>query len=167
MATAKAIKSSLFGFLSIALMSAPAFAQNTASVTQTSDQSVTQQGNGNVAVQGNVQTGIVNQNGHPYGGIQCFAAPCPGTNDATIHQANQQSIDQQGNFNQAIQGNMATATVNQGGMPFTYPYYPFGSHPFGSNSAAVNQTNGQSVTQVGHGNQASQGNAASATVNQP
>lgn len=162
MATAKAIKSSFFGLLSIVLMSAPAFAQNSASVTQTSDQSVTQEGNGNFAMQGNVQTGIVNQNGYPYGGIQCFIAPCPGGNDANIHQTNQQSIDQQGNYNQAVQGNMSHATVHQGGMPFPFPYYPFGN-----NSAAVTQTNGQDVNQVGHGNQATQGNAASATVNQP
>lgn len=50
MATVKAIKSSFFGLLSAALMTAPAFAQNATSVVQNSNQGAEQAGIGNVSV---------------------------------------------------------------------------------------------------------------------
>ncbi|GAB4371254.1 MAG: hypothetical protein Kow00121_12630 [Elainellaceae cyanobacterium] len=58
MATVKVIKTPLWGFLSIALIFAPVFAQNSASATQPPGQSMTQAGNENFVMQGNVQVGI-------------------------------------------------------------------------------------------------------------
>jgi hypothetical protein len=145
------------------LAAAPAFAQNAASVIQTSNQNATQVGSGNVAVQGNVQTGIVTQTGGYPHGVQCFAAPCPsGINGASIVQANQQDVTQHGIGNTAIQGNAATATVTQGGP--SYPFYPYS--PYGINGATVMQGNQQIADQYGIGNSSVQGNAANAIVHQ-
>lgn len=145
------------------LATAPAFAQNAASVIQTSDQNATQVGSGNVAIQGNVQTGVVTQTGASPYNVQCFVAPCPtGINGANVVQANQQDVHQQGIGNTAIQGNASTATVSQGGLSF--PYYPY--YPYGINGATVLQGNQQSVDQYGIGNSSVQGNAATANVGQ-
>lgn len=156
---ALAVVTSICGFAA-----APAFAQNAASVIQTSDQNVVQNGSGNVAVQGNVQTGVVNQLGGdvPYAGIQCFVAPCqlPGVNGAAVVQGNHQTIDQIGVGNTAIQGNSSTANVLQGLGSYPFPYYP----TMGVNGGQVLQGNAQTATQVGVGNSAVQGNAADATV---
>jgi hypothetical protein len=124
MATAKAIKSSLFGFLSIALMSAPAFAQNTATIDQTSDQQITQHGYANTATQGNLNSANVNQ-GTPGYYPPVYYPFGHEPNTATITQDNHQKIDQKGDYNTATQGNMNTANVNQG-FP-GYPSYPFPS----------------------------------------
>lgn len=144
---------------------APAFAQNAASVVQTSDQSTTQVGSGNVSVQGNVQTGVVTQNGSPYYGIQCFAAPCPtaGINGASVIQSNDQNATQIGHGNTSIQGNSSTANVFQGSAPY-YPYYP--SNPTNINGAMVYQGNVQNAGRYGYGNTSAQGNAATAVVGQ-
>lgn len=158
---ALAVVTSICGFAA-----APAFAQNAASVIQTSDQNAVQNGSGNVAVQGNVQTGVVNQTGGgvPYPGIQCFVAPCPttGINGAVVVQDNHQNIDQYGIGNTAIQGNSSTANVLQGSNPYPFPYYP-GS---GINGATVLQGNAQNAAQIGVGNSAVQGNSGAATVSQ-
>jgi hypothetical protein len=152
-----ALLTSICGFAT-----APAFAQNAASVIQTSEQNATQVGNGNVSVQGNVQTGVVTQTGSPYYGIQCFAAPCPtaGINGASIIQSNEQNATQIGNGNTSIQGNAATANVFQGGSSY-YPYYPSNI-----NGAMVYQGNMQNAGQYGYGNSSAQGNAATAVVGQ-
>lgn len=156
---ALAVVTSICGFAA-----APAFAQNAASVIQTSDQNVMQNGSGNVAVQGNVQTGVVNQLDVPYAGIQCFVAPCEsaGINGATVVQGNHQNIDQVGVSNTAIQGNSSTANVLQGLGSYPFPYYP----SVDVNGSQVLQGNAQTATQVGVGNTAIQGNAADAAVSQ-
>jgi hypothetical protein len=144
---------------------APAFAQNAASVVQTSDQNTTQVGSGNVSVQGNVQTGVITQTGSPYYGVQCFVAPCPtaaGINGASVIQSNDQNATQIGNGNTSIQGNSATANVFQGGAPY-YPYYPA---PSNINGATVYQGNVQNAGQYGYGNTSAQGNASTAVVGQ-
>ncbi|MBW4528823.1 MAG: hypothetical protein KME18_27295 [Phormidium tanganyikae FI6-MK23] len=155
---ALALLTSVCGFAA-----APAFAQNAASVIQTSDQNATQVGSGNVAIQGNVQTGVVTQaGGYPYG-VQCFVAPCPtGINGATVLQTNQQGVTQQGYGNTSIQGNSSTANVLQGSAG--YPYYPY--YPSGINGATVLQGNQQTVDQYGVGNSSVQGNGSTAIVDQ-
>lgn len=140
---------------------APAFAQNAASVIQTSDQNVVQNGSGNVAVQGNVQTGVVNQLDVPYAGIQCFVAPCDaGINGATVVQGNHQNAGQFGVGNTAIQGNSSTANILQGNGSYVSPYYP----AVGVNGSQVLQGNDQTAIQFGVGNTAIQGNSAAAAV---
>ncbi|MER3434802.1 MAG: hypothetical protein C4288_15610, partial [Leptolyngbya sp. ERB_1_1] len=126
------LQSIKFGALAVftslcGLATTPAFAQNAASVIQTSDQNATQVGSGNVAVQGNVQTGIVTQTGATPYGVQCFVAPCPGgINGANVVQTNQQGVIQNGIGNSSIQGNSSTATVLQGGTVYPFhPYYPY------------------------------------------
>lgn len=152
MASVKNLSISLFSLLSATLLSAPVFAQNAASVIQTSNQNATQVGQGNVSVQGNMQTGIVTQNGTPfyYGS---------GINGAVVQQDNHQETHQVGIGNSAIQGNVSTANVQQGtpGYPFYYP-------ASGINGATVVQGNHQGIGQHGYGNTAVQGNATDATV---
>ncbi|MBW4538416.1 MAG: hypothetical protein KME43_04630 [Myxacorys chilensis ATA2-1-KO14] len=152
MASVKSLSISLFGLLSATLLSAPAFAQNAASVIQTSEQDAAQLGQGNVAVQGNMQSGIVTQTGvpFPFGG---------GINGAVVQQDSEQGVAQVGIRNTAIQGNVTTADVLQGtpGYPFYYPAP-------GINGATVLQGSHQDVLQAGHGNSAVQGNATDATV---
>lgn len=154
---ALAVVTSICGFAA-----SPAFAQNAASVIQTSDQNVVQNGSGNVAVQGNVQTGVVNQLDVPYAGIQCFVAPCEsaGINGATVVQDNQQNIGQFGVGNTAIQGNSSTANVLQGSGSYLSPYYP----AVDVNGSQVLQGNAQNATQFGVGNTATQGNSAAAVL---
>ncbi|HTL89484.1 MAG TPA: hypothetical protein VL134_08780 [Leptolyngbya sp.] len=156
---ALAVITSICGFAA-----APAFAQNAASVIQTSDQNVVQNGSGNVAVQGNVQTGVVNQTDVPYAGIQCFVAPCEigGINGATVVQGNHQNIDQVGVGNTAIQGNSSTANVLQGLNSYPFSYYPAGN----INGSQLLQGNAQTAAQVGINNSAVQGNSTAATVSQ-
>lgn len=159
---AKSMKSSAFALIAsvFGFAAAPAFAQNGASVIQTSDQNTVQQGSGNVSIQGNVQTGVVTQAGSPYGyGVQCFVAPCPsgGINGASVVQQNQQDVAQFGHGNTAIQGNSSAATVHQGNFGFPYT-------PYSINGANVIQDNQQSIGQFGFGNNAVQGNAADAQV---
>ncbi|NDJ16991.1 hypothetical protein [Myxacorys almedinensis] len=164
--SAKLVKScALAVFTSICgFAAAPAFAQDAASVIQSSDQNIVQNGSGNVAVQGNVQTGIVNQvgNGVAYPGIQCFVAPCPvsGINGATVVQGNHQNIHQVGVGNTAIQGNSSAASVFQGAGGYPFPYYGVP----GINGAQVVQGNVQDAAQSGVGNTAIQGNSAEAIV---
>jgi hypothetical protein len=165
--SAKSMKSAAFALFASVLgfATAPAFAQNAASVIQTSEQNTVQNGSGNVSIQGNVQTGVVTQTGSPYGyGVQCFVAPCPGggsINGASVVQQNQQDVAQFGYGNTAIQGNSSTANVHQGG----YPSYPY-SYPSSINGATVGQFNQQNIGQFGFGNSAIQGNAADAHVTQ-
>ncbi|HTL89485.1 MAG TPA: hypothetical protein VL134_08785 [Leptolyngbya sp.] len=154
MASVKTLSISLLGLLSATLLSAPAFAQNAASVVQTSDQAATQVGQGNVAIEGNVQTGIVTQTGvpFPFGG---------GINGAVVQQGSHQGVEQVGIGNSAVQGNVTTADVLQGapGYPFYYPTP-------GINGATVLQGTQQGILQTGYGNTAVQGNATDATVTQ-
>jgi hypothetical protein len=140
MTTTKAIKTSFFGLLSAVLMTAPAFAQNAASVVQQSAQGTEQAGVGNVSVQGSLQTADVTQAGsplvYPYGGI----------NGANVIQGNAQHAGQIGYGNTNIQGNAATATVTQG-TP-TSPWFPGYPTP-GVNGATVMQGSEQGAFQFG------------------
>lgn len=164
MSIAKNLKLSFFGLLSATLMSAPAFAQNAASVTQLSGQSADQVGVGNTAIQGNLQSADVHQGSSyfPYG----YGASINGAN---VVQGNHQQADQYGFGNTAIQGNSATANVNQSPST-TYPYPVYPSYPYPGypnvNGASVLQGNGQTASQFGAFNSAIQGNAADATVQQ-
>lgn len=160
MSIAKNLKLSFFGLLSATLMSAPAFAQNAASVTQVSGQSTDQVGIGNTAIQGNLQSTDISQTGNPsyfYGS---------GANGATVGQSNNQYAGQYGYGNSAIQGNASSATVTQGSTPI-YPGYPIYPAPVPNfNGASVLQGNGQGASQVGAFNGAVQGNAATTNVQQ-
>lgn len=135
MSFAKNLKLSFFGLMSATLMSAPAFAQNAASVTQLSNQDATQVGVGNVAVQGNAQSATVTQSpttypyypnhpgypshgypshGYPSHGYPSYPSyPSTGVNGAVILQGNDQDATQIGGFNSAIQGSAADATIQQ------------------------------------------------------
>lgn len=157
MTTAKAIKTSFFGLLSAALMTAPAFAQNAASVYQTSAQGTEQAGVGNVSVQGSLQSADVTQSGSPY------VYPYGGINGANVVQGNNQQAGQVGYGNTSIQGNSATATVTQGSP--TAPWFPGYPTP-GINGANVIQGSNQGAFQFGAGNSSVQGNATDATVTQ-
>lgn len=152
MVSVKTLSISLFGLLSATLLSAPVFAQNAASVVQSSDQSVTQVGQGNQAIQGNLQTANVTQTGVPFP----FSNE---DNSAFVLQNSQQQIDQLGNANSAIQGNAATADVRQGTPKYPF-YYPTPS----SNDAIVQQANHQNIRQHGYGNTGIQGSATDASV---
>jgi hypothetical protein len=158
MATAKAIKSTFFGLLSATLMTAPAFAQNAASVVQNSAQAAEQVGVGNTSVQGNLQSADVTQSGSPY--IYPFGSSINGAN---IVQGNSQHAAQVGYGNTSVQGNSSTATVAQGSP--TYPWFP--GYPTPSvNGANVVQGSQQGAFQFGAANSSIQGNAADATVTQ-
>ncbi|NDJ16992.1 hypothetical protein [Myxacorys almedinensis] len=153
MSSVKAIKLSVFGLLSAAFVSTPAFAQNAASVVQTSEQSAAQVGLGNVAIQGSQQTGIITQTGAPF-------FPVGDINGAVIHQGNAQGVTQVGAGNSAVQGNVTTAEVLQGSTVYPFPYYPAPD----INGATVLQSGSQGVLQHGLGNAAVQGNSTDATV---
>ncbi len=152
MTTLKAIKSSLFGLLSAALMTAPAFAQNATSVVQNSNQGTEQAGIGNVSVQGSQQTADVTQVGSPY------VYPYGSINGANVVQGNNQQAGQIGYGNTSIQGNSTAATVTQGSPAF--PGYPVP----GINGANVVQGSNQGAFQFGAANTSAQGNATDATV---
>lgn len=158
MTTAKAIKTSFFGLLSAALMTAPAFAQNATSVYQTSAQGTEQAGVGNVSVQGSLQSADVSQAGSPY------VYPYGGSiNGANVVQGNNQQAGQIGYGNTSIQGSSATATVTQGSP--TSPWFP-GYPTSGINGANVIQGSNQGAFQFGAANTSVQGSAADATVTQ-
>jgi hypothetical protein len=166
MSIAKNLKLSFFGLLSATLMSAPAFAQNAASVTQLSGQNAAQVGVGNTAIQGNLQSADVNQHGSSYFPYSYGT----GINGANVVQGNHQNVAQYGFGNTAVQGNSATANVHQSPST-TYPYpaypsYPYPGYPTSVNGASVLQGNGQAASQFGAFNSAIQGNAADATVQQ-
>jgi hypothetical protein len=116
---ANTFKTCLFSLLTattVGLIATPSYAQNTATVDQSSNQSATQVGAYNTAVQGSVQTGIVSQDGYgyPYG----FGY---GSNAATLNQANTQDVSQYGIGNNAVQG-----SIQQGGISqqSSSPYFP-------------------------------------------
>lgn len=154
MVSVKTLSISLFGLLSATLLSAPAFAQNGASVIQSSEQNTAQVGLGNVAIEDNAQTGIVTQTGahFPFNG---------GINGAVVQQESEQVVRQLGIGNSAVQENVGTADVLQGtpGYPFYYPAP-------GINGAKVLQADDQNILQNGYGNDAIQDNTTDATVTQ-
>ncbi|BAS56743.1 MULTISPECIES: hypothetical protein [Leptolyngbya] len=157
MTTAKAIKTSFFGLMSAVLMTAPAFAQNAASVVQQSSQGTEQAGVGNVSVQGNLQTADVTQLSSP---VYPYGASINGAN---VIQGNSQQAGQIGYGNTNIQGNATSATVTQG-TP-TSPWFPGYPTP-GVNGANVVQGSQQGAFQFGGFNSSVQGSATDATVTQ-
>jgi hypothetical protein len=117
MASLKPFKTGLFGLLTattFGLLAVPSYAQNTATVDQSSTQTATQVGVGNTAVQGSIQTGNVTQDGSPY----WFGY---GSNDATLNQANTQDVSQNGFGNNAAQGSIQQADILQGSSPLYFP----------------------------------------------
>ena len=136
----------------IGLVSAPARAQNAASVGQSSDQQTVQAGYGNTSVQGSNQTGIVSQ--------KQFPPFSYGVNAANLGQVNSQGALQQGYGNTSVQGSAQTGMIKQGN---SYPSFPYSS---GINAADLKQSSGQGLGQLGTGNSAVQASDQSTAIHQ-
>jgi hypothetical protein len=148
-------KTCMLGIVTIAaaigLVSAPARAQNAASVGQSSDQQTVQAGYGNTSVQGSAQTGIVSQKQVPFGN---------GVNAAGIGQDNSQGALQQGYGNTSVQGSAQTGIIKQGN---SYQHFPYSG---GINASDLKQSSGQALGQLGIGNSAVQASDQGTAVHQ-